>query len=162
MCQRIKPVSGYGGIGILQPLDIDASNRVEPMVQPLAARFPGLEISAPIEEALSVRQGIKGVNWLTILGDRWLEAAGGHDYLRVRLDDNFTFYRYDGGLMIQAGPKPQIGDAEANRWPQHYITLAKVLKKIQVTTHWGFHMGGPGRMDHKATLAWIYRFDGKE
>jgi Protein of unknown function (DUF3396) len=161
ICQRIKPVSGYGGVGILHPLDIRAGNRVASMVRPLAERFPGLEINAPIEEALSVTEGIKGVNWLTILGERWIEAAGGHDYLRARLDDNFSFHRYDGGLMIQAGPKPQIGDAEANRWPKHYVTLAKVLKKIQVTEHWAFHWGGPGTMDHDATLAWIFRFDGK-
>ena len=161
ICQRIKPVSGYGGVGILQPLDIRASHRVQSMVQPLADRFPGLEINEPGATALSVPKGIKGINWLTILGERWLDAAGGLDYLRVRLDDNFTFHRYDGGLMIQAGPKPQIGDAEANRWPRHYVTLAKVLKKIQVTDHWRFHWDGPGRMDHEATLAWLFRFDGK-
>jgi hypothetical protein len=161
ICQRIKPVSGYGGIGLLERLDIRARHRAESMVQPLATRFPGLEIESFTASALSVREGIKGVNWLTILGERWLEAAGGLDYLRARLDDNFTFSRYDGGLMIQAGPKPQIGDAEMNRWPKHYITLAKVLKKIHVTDHWAFHFGGPGRMDHDASLAWIFRFDGK-
>ena len=32
--------------------------------------------------------------------------------------------------MIQAGPKPQIGDVTLNRWPQHYVTLAKVLKRV--------------------------------
>lgn len=25
--------------------------------------------------------------------------------------------------MIQAGPKPQIGDVTMNRWSQHYVAL---------------------------------------
>lgn len=100
---------------------------------------------------------------MTILGDRWVEAAGGRDYLRIRLDEpTFPFYPYDGGLIIQAGPKPQIGDTTRDLWPEHYVTLHKVLKKIQIKTYTRFHMGGPGpRMDQPATLAWLFRFDGK-
>src|SRR5262249_4419886 len=145
------------GVGVLQPLDVRARHRVEPMVTPLAERFPGLEIEGGTTHTMWLKDGIKGVTWLTILNDRWVEAAGGLDYLRTRLDDNFIFHRYDGGLMIQAGAKPQIGDAEANRWPKHYVTLAKVLKPIQIKEHREFHWGGPGRMDHAATLAWLFR-----
>jgi hypothetical protein len=108
-----------------------------------------------------LRTGIKGVNWLTILGDRWLKEMGGIEHLRILLDESFGFYPYEGGLIIQAGPKPQIGDAQANRWPQRYVTLAKVLKKIQITNHYPFHFGGPGRMNHQASLAWLFRFDRK-
>jgi hypothetical protein len=28
----------------------------------------------------------------------------------MQLDDNFLFYDYSGGAMIQAVPSPQIGD----------------------------------------------------
>ncbi len=90
---------------------------------------------------------------------------GGLDYLRIRLGEDFKLTPYEGGVMIQAGPRPQIGDADANRWPQHYITLAKVLKPIQIKDHYPFHFGdsrGPARMDHAASLAWLFRFDGKQ
>ena len=67
--------------------------------------------------------------------------------------------------MIQAGPNPQIGDVTTNRWPPHSVTLAKVLKSIQVKVHGAFHRGDPmgkqKRMDHAASLAWLCRFDGK-
>ena len=63
--------------------------------------------------------------------------------------------------MIQAGPKPQIGDAASNCWPPYYVTLAKVLKPIQIKEHYAFHFGGEGRMDTAASEAWLYRFDGK-
>jgi len=65
--------------------------------------------------------------------------------------------------MIQAGPKPQLGDVTLNRWPQHYVTLAKVLKPIQIKNHYPFHFGGKGRrMNHAITNAWLRRFDDKE
>ncbi|XXX72076.1 type VI immunity family protein [Sorangium sp. So ce134] len=161
ICERIKPLSGYGGVGVLEALDLGTSDRFQPAVRELAERFPGLEIEDRIGHCIHLTDGIKGVDWLTILGDRWIEAAGGIDYLRIRLDDNFTFYPYDSGLMIQAGHKPQIGDVQANRWPEHYVTLAKVLKKIQIAKHYAFHLGGPGRMDMEASMAWLFRFDGK-
>ena len=50
--------------------------------------------------------------------------------------------------------------------PRHFlpgsvVTLAKVLKKIQVKNHHPFHFGGPGRMNSDASKAWLFRFDGK-
>ena len=45
--------------------------------------------------------------------------------------------------------------------PKHYVTLAKVLKKIQIKDHYPFHFGGPGRMNQEASKAWLFRFDGK-
>lgn len=161
LCERIKPLSGYGGIGVLEALDLATRDRFQPAVRSIAERFPGAEVESRTAHTLWLKDGIKGVNWLTILSDRWVQAAGGLDYLRIRLDDDFIFYRYNGGLMIQAGSKPQVGDAQANRWPRHYVTLARVLKKIQITDHRPFHLGGPGRMDQEASMAWLFRFDEK-
>jgi hypothetical protein len=161
LCQRVRPLSGYAGIGILESHDGYARDEYQPVVREFAERFPGLEIESRAGHTNHLRTGIKGVNWLTILGDRWLKEMGGIDHLRIHLDESFGFYPYDGGLIIQAGPKPQIGDVQANRWPQHYVTLAKVLKRIQVKNHYPFHFGGPGRMNHQASLAWLFRFDGK-
>ncbi|XYH93892.1 type VI immunity family protein [Sorangium sp. So ce1128] len=161
-CKRINPLSGYGGAGVLEALDLGTSDRFQPAVRELGERFPGLEVECRTAHCNHLQDGIKGVNWLTILGDRWVKAAGGLDDLRRRLDNNFTFHRYDGGLVIQAGPKPELGDAQANRWPEHYVTLAKILKKIQIKNHYPMHLGGPGRrMDKNATMAWLFRFDGK-
>ena len=67
--------------------------------------------------------------------------------------------------MIQAGPRPQIGDVATNRWPRHYVTLARVLMPIQIKDHRPFHFGDPTGsqkpMDHEASLAWLFRLDGK-
>ena len=161
ICKRLRPISGYAGIGLLTPLTAEGSQNLGPnLLGPIALRYPGLEIDDPITTALHAAKGIKGVNWLTILGDHWVQEVGGLDYLRVRLDEpNFPFYRYDGGLVIQAGQRAQIGDAERGLWPTQYVTLAKVLKKIQSQKHYPLFTGGI--FDQETTNKWIYRFDGK-
>ena len=162
---RLRPLSGYAGVGVLESIDFDARQASGDTTRRIAERFPGLEIEDCIGHAIYAEKGIKGVNWLTLLGDRWVQEIGGVEYLRIRLGDDFKLSPYDGGLMIQAGPKPQIGDIATNRWPRHYVTLAKVLKPIQVKVHSEFHRGDPmgvqKRMDHAASLAWLFRFDGK-
>lgn len=164
ICERLKPISGYAGLGLLQPLDILAGGPGQALVRTLGERFPGFEIEARPVTCNHVGKGIKGINWLTILSDRWIEEMGGLDYLRIRLDEpTFPFHRYDGGVIIQAGAKPQIGDATKDLWPAPYITLTKVLKKIQIKEHYAFHvrMSKGQIMDRDATLAWLFRFDGK-
>jgi hypothetical protein len=161
ICQRIQPLSGYAGLGVLESTDGYARDKFQPIVRKIAERFPGLEVESRTAHTLYLGKGIKGVNWLTILGERWIKEMGGLDSLRTCLGEPFGFYPYEGGVIIQAGPKPQIGDVQANRWPQHYVTLARVLKRIQIENHRPFHFGGPGRMDHEASKAWLFRFDGK-
>jgi hypothetical protein len=159
---QLKPISGYGGVGILESSSLVERRHHQAVVRTLAERFPGFEVEAEHVSVHHLKEGIKGVNWLTVLSDRWVEALGGLDALRARLDDSiFPFYPYDGGVVIQAGPKPVIGDVKANRWPTHYVTLAKVLKPIQIKNHYPMHFGGVGGLEHEATLAWLFRFDGK-
>lgn len=161
LCQRIQPLSGYAGLGVLEPHDGYAQDKFQPVVREIAERFPGLEVESRTAHTLYLHKGIKGINWLTILGERWLKEMEGIDFLRAQLDESFGFYPFDGGVIIQAGLKPQIGDAQANRWPQHYVKLAKVLKDLQIKEHRPFHFAGPGKMDRQASLAWLFRFDGK-
>jgi Protein of unknown function (DUF3396) len=165
LARRLRPLSGYAGIGVQEILDFYAKQPFQVTVRQLAERFPGLEIEHRVGHGNYLGEGIKGVNWLTVLGDRWVQEIGGLDYLKARLGDDFKLSPYDGGLMIQAGPKPQIGDVTVDRWPQHYVTLAKVLKPIQIKNHrqfhWGDGMGVQKSMDHEASLAWLFRFDGK-
>lgn len=159
VCEKLKPLSGYGGLGIIEPLDVYAAEPQLALVRALAERFPGLEVEARTSHSLYLRDGIKGVNWLTVLGDRWVQEMGGVDYLRLWVTEACTLYPYSGGVVIQAGAHPELGDSQANRWPMHYVKLAKALKKIRVKEHRPFHLGGANRFDHEATMKWLNRFD---
>lgn len=164
VAKRIQAFHGYAGVGFLLPVSLSAAMGGETILSPFAMRFPGIEVDSPVTSAGDCTHAIKGVNWLTVLSDHLVEEAGGLDYLRVRLDEpTFPFFKYDGGLIIQAGARPEIGDTQEDRWPRHYVTIAKVLKKIQVTSHYSLHWKIPGvkRMNREETPAWIFRFDGK-
>ncbi|WP_437924571.1 type VI immunity family protein [Sorangium sp. So ce291] len=168
-CKPLKPVSGYGGIGVVESPDTSISSQYGQVVYSWAQRFPGLEADYPtshstwLQEGRSGGEGIKGVNWLTVLGDRWVEEMGRLDKIEAdlcALDPRFIVHRFPGGIMIQAGPRPQLGDAERNVWPELYVTLSKYLKPIRITRHRPFQYGGVGpRFDLERSQAWLRRFD---
>jgi hypothetical protein len=158
-CQRLKPVHGYGGLGILESPNRSIKQRFEPMVYTMAQRFPGLEVDAPTAHAIYLVNGIKGVNWLTVLGDEWLDKVGGPSALEQKLDSSFIIYRYASGLIIEAGPVPQLGDKEAHNMPAQYVKLSSVLKPIRVRQHRAFQNAGPGvRFDRTRSEEWLKRF----
>jgi hypothetical protein len=170
ICRTLRPVSGYGGISIIESPDSSISSRYEPIVYQWAKCLPGLEADYPLSHGLWLtngreggRDGIKGGNWLTALSDRYITELGGADKIEADLkamDGRFLVHRYDGGAIIQAGPRPQLGDAERRLWPALYVKLAKYLKPIRVTRHNAFQYGGPGvRFDKQRSEAWLRRFD---
>ncbi|HSO00486.1 MAG TPA: type VI immunity family protein, partial [Candidatus Nanopelagicales bacterium] len=169
-CAQLGPVSGYAGIGIIESPDSSISIKYEPTVYAWAQRFPGLEADYPISHSIWLgkgrdggRPGIKGVNWFTVLADRWLEELGGREKVIsdiMAMDRNFRLVPYAGGLLIRAGTRPQLGDAQRNIWPDLYIELSKYLKPIRIVQHGPFQHGNPGlRFDHERSEAWLRRFD---
>jgi hypothetical protein len=98
---------------------------------PYAARFPGLEIDNPVGLTFYLENGIKGVNWLTIVNDSLLERIGGRDEVRESFSDLITVHEYGSGLIVQAGPVPQLGDLETGFVPQRYREAYRVLKPLQ-------------------------------
>lgn len=169
LCRKLRPTSGYGGIGVINSPSTTIRSIWEPVVYAWAQRLPGLEADYPIAHELWLSKGrdgkggIKGVNWLTVVGDRWLAELGGADAVAAAvapLDSRFTIHRFDGGLMIQAGQRPNLGNAERNAWPELYVKLSKYLKPIRITKTRPFAMGGPGpRFDLERSEAWLRRFD---
>lgn len=168
MCRSLRPVSGYAGISLVESGDTYLSGRYEPVVYQMAQRFPGLEVDYPTAHTLGLSEGraggpgIKGAGWLTVLSDRWLDEMGGMDKLIAdvtALDPRFSFYPYDGGLLVRAGALPELGDARRDLWPELQCKLARYLKPIRVTDHPGFHYDNPGRMHKRESEAWLRRFD---
>ena len=170
ICRMLKPVSGYGGIGVSESPHDGVSARYEPIVYYWAQRLPGLEVDSPISHSNWLtdgrdggRDGIKGGSWLTVLCDRYAAELGGADEIEAdlkALDSRFLVHRYDGGLLIQAGPRPQLGDTARDLWPTLYVKLAKYLKPIRIMEHRPFHRDGPGeRFDLERSEAWLRRFD---
>jgi hypothetical protein len=156
-CEKIKPLHGYGGIGILESPEYSVAQNYEKEVYALAKRFPGLEVDYPDVHVLYLRGGIKGINWITIMDEKWVEMLGGEKLLKSKLDTNFKIYGYSQGIAIQAGKNPEIGDVNRNLDPKYYRKLSKVSSSIRIKNHKRFH--GITGFGPEETQAWIDRFD---
>ena len=80
-----------------------------------------------------LRDGIKGVNWLTLLGPRYIEKLGGMAALKqqLQLPDVSVQETDNGRLMVQAGVLPDVG-AQEDGHPPAYVAVNRVLKSVRV------------------------------
>ncbi len=157
-CARaLAATHGYGGVGVVTAADRFLGVPFEPVVASLAERFPGIEIDYPAKHLVWVRAGIKGVNWLTVVGDEWLAKVGGLEALRTALPPAVVLHPYPGGCMIQAGEVPQTGDRNRRLDAPEYRRVAAALRAIRITTHSGVHSGEG--LDRPRFERWLRRFD---
>ena len=158
-CERVVPLHGYAGLALVRSIDNARARRAEPLLYPLIRRFPGLEVDMPVEHTLHLQDGIKGVNWLTVLSNTFLERLGGREALRACLEDAFPFLEYTGGAIIQAGPHPQLGDLEQGNVPAHYRTLYHLLRPIQADYGDDLFETPTGVDPTDFTQQWMHRFE---
>ena len=158
-CGQLRPVHGYGGLGILESHDAERVQQFQPRVYGLARQRPGLEVDVPLFHLAHLTAGIKGVNWLTILDHRWLERVPALAGLRAASEE-YRVHDYGSGQMIQAGDLPALGDAAVRDSPALYARLARMLRPIRITSHTSFHFAGPDRFDDHSSMQWLARFDG--
>jgi hypothetical protein len=152
--ERLSPVSGYGGLGILESPDHELAQKYHQYVFMLARRFPGLELDRPSYHRMSLAAGIKGVNWLTVLGERWLEKLGGLGSLERHLEsDAFTLLEFSGGVVIQAGGEPELGDVNRRLKPERYRALGRVTQPLLVR-----ELHGLRGFDAESAREWLARF----
>ncbi len=158
-CAKLNPFHGYAGLGVIQSIDYDANRRTKLIILPYAMRFPGLEVENSASLSWHLTQKIKGVNWLTVLCDDFINQLGGREKLKETLGEEFPFFDYQGGSIIQAGPTPQIGDVNRNIIPEHYQKLSKVLKPIRVDYKDSFLRAEDPSQNREVTKKWFNRFD---
>ncbi|MEB7585487.1 DUF3396 domain-containing protein [Serratia rubidaea] len=165
-CQTIKPTFGTAGLC----LSYSGMPRAK-YTYALLQRHPGIEHMDDLGFILETRyvdaQGehfitdrIKGVNWLTILCDALLEELGGLERCKKMLEPECHVQPYDGGVVIVAGPVPQLGDAYQQIIPERYRKVSSFTKPIRFEDYDGDLIRVDPPLDsHEETLKWIRRFD---
>ena len=160
-CRILKPYCGYAGIGAIQSVEGAERDRTAYDVYPIAMRFPGVEIEDAGSVARHLGSHIKGVNWLTALSDEVLAPIGGRQALLAQLDENFVIMEYEGGVLIQAGPAPELGDVNRQQIPRFYRQLSRLVRPLRMTFPKGDSFIRPPNPDEntEATNRWLARFD---
>ena len=156
----LKPAHGVAGFALhFEPgLEQNVKHAYATM-----QRHPSLEFidsSSFSIEVRSIFNRIKGVNWLTVLGDEVLAELGGMTAARAALEPDCTLHEYAGGVVIQAGPVPQLGDTHFGLIPQRYRKVSHFTRPVRFEDYQDslFRVFPPLDGPTEA-LSWVRRFD---
>lgn len=129
-CERLRPVSGHAGWGITRPVDRVQSHLVRRFITPYLRRFPGLTM--PDTCFPLFQEHIADINWLTMINEELAARIGGPQRLRA-LGEDFPVAEYPGGYVVQAGPRPEIGDRDNGDLPRFYGKVQDLLRPLYPT-----------------------------
>jgi hypothetical protein len=143
----LQPIYASAGIGLTVPVssaiflnDLWPHSRA---LIPVAQKWIGAELTDH-GFYLDVASGYYSVNWLTAVGDEWLQRLGGKAAVRERLQlPGFECWDSPGGLLIRAGEFPQLGDTEHGQGIPEYSALDAVLRPLRIA-HYRTSMLAPG------------------
>ncbi|MCF1506018.1 DUF3396 domain-containing protein [Afifella sp. H1R] len=161
-CDLLKPLHGTAGLGTL--FDQSSRRTTSGLVAfPFLKRFVGLDYndSGPWRAKSSKQpRRIRTTNWLNVLDDGFVAALGGLDAIASTLDPNGSTQAFDGGAIILAGPRAELGDRNRGWIPETYRTVAKALKPLRFEDYkTGLLKTNPPADPIDETLKWIRRFD---
>jgi hypothetical protein len=136
----------------------DYGTQVKEAMNGFGRRYPGLDMSHPFSTKYIAGKGIKGVNWLTLLSQPYIDRLGGVPAIRRAVGSGVTVHELPTGIAIQAGPAPEIGDVNRRNTLPLYQQVGRALASIRSTEHPPI-FGPEGIQDEDATEEWLRRFD---
>ena len=161
----LKIEHGHGGFALNLSLTRREPN--EPTEAFMASKMAGLDagsmglINSWHDEGID--DHIANIGWLTAINEKMVRKVGGLDALRSELPaDWFAKYDVGGGLVIQAGPKPEIAPAELDSKPAIYVLPAMALAEVRLEDNDDLHYGskdGEPRLTGLAATQWLKRFE---
>ena len=160
--KRLRPAHGLAGLAVV----MSDTTRDGPYIHPTLKKYIGLDVQVALDfsmEAKSVHNRIKCVNWLTVLGDAILEELGGLAVLKSALEPECTLHPYPGGVMIQAGEAPRLGDVDvpgSSELLEPYRKVARFTKPVRFADYTSslFRVEKP-LVGKEEALKWVSRFD---
>jgi hypothetical protein len=157
----------HGHAGFAFNLSIVRKHENESTEAVMASKMAGLDAGSAVLVAgrhkIGIANHIKTVGWLTAINTSIVDAVGGMSTLRSELPrDWFAQYDYGKGIVIQAGPEPEVAPVELNAKPAIYVLPNMALRKIRIEKIESLHQGsvnGEPRLSGTAAERWLQRFD---
>lgn len=131
----------------------DGSHCARLQMYPLGTRHPGIDIPSALTSLSCVQNGIKCINWLTLLGEPFAR-----DFKPSEADERIVIERLPHGILIQAGPHPQIGDVNRGQLLPAYHAVGRRVAHLRAANHPAFILLDKVP-DDGATNRWLSRFD---
>jgi len=158
LCNQVPFLSGHAGFVFERSPYQEA--RSYQIAYALGMRYVGVDIADIFNVPYAVeRDGVKGVNWLTILSYPFLEELGGRPAIDHLTSKNIDVIDTKYGVILKAGDKPQIGDVNRGKLPEEYRLVYNVIKPLQeraVERCTPFDLATPD--EYERTQNWYRRF----
>lgn len=164
-CGLLKAEHGHGGFALnLSAVRVEPNEPTEAlMVSKMAGLDAGSGHIIGGMPGMDVEHHLVTVGWLTAINHVMVEKAGGLFTLRSELPASwFAKYDYGCGIVIQAGPEPEIVPVELDPKPSIYVLPAMALKEVRLMADLSLHYGskdGEPRLTGLAAKEWLTRFD---
>lgn len=160
LCNQVKAEHGYGGLSSILPYDYHG---YIPTEYQLAQQYSGLEVdSMPHASSIELLDAVKGVNWLTVIGEDFVDRLGGESALRHAFSGrgDVEIVPYSNGLIIRAGEYPELGKLE-DGLPSTYVAVNNIVKQIRIPSPDQLHPYSPygDGFEEDSTARWYARFD---
>jgi hypothetical protein len=159
LTRSLDLASGHAGYAVSYVKLGDLAYKAEAVLYPLGRRHPGIDLPDLFGTLDVISEGIKCINWLTLLSPDLCERLGGLETLVEELGEEIAIHPLATGVMIQAGPRAEIGDVNRGSRLPLYHQVGRVLAPIRAPDHPPFLKRGPLVYDEDATERWLGRFD---
>jgi hypothetical protein len=156
IADNVELYSGHGGLVFVYDPNLleDAFDHI--YVQ--ARRFWGVDVEHMNRTLPLMREGIKGVNWITLVGQQFASAPEIKEALGfLVMRPEVTIEPCQHGSVLIAGSEPVIGDQHRpDRSLAPYYAVASALRPLFLTHHPDF----PSErfVENGNTVGWIRRF----
>lgn len=102
----------------------------------IGMRHPGVDLPSAGNTSFAAADGIKRVNWLTLLGSSMVARAGSLNGLGRQ--PGVVVHKTPASLVVQAGEAPLIGDTNRQDTCEVYHRVGRALKGLRATNHPAF------------------------
>jgi Protein of unknown function (DUF3396) len=129
----LRPLHAQGGLCMATARDPIWMQDGAEDLYPILHACPGLMNGWAANVAQWMGTAMQPVNWLNAVHDDLIAICGGREAVLAHLDvPGFVTTAFADGLVIQAGPTPQVGNREADEKIVHYGKLARALMPARV------------------------------
>lgn len=167
-CNLLRPAHGTAGLAMIP--DFGGAVRSSALLAyPGLVRYPGFDWPDASLWAVMAREDhdrhIRTINWLTVLDDAFVETLGGQAALAGKLEPAVTLHTWNGGILLQAGPAPELGDTNAGDIPRLYGSVSDATRRLHFTDfspRHGFLEAPSPVLSGEASRLWVDRFNSPE
>lgn len=160
-CEKLKPIHGSAGFCFVYN-DISQDTKY---TWQILQRFPGIDQKDDITFSLIAgkhHNKIKGIDWITILGEPLIIELGGIEIIKSKLTSEHKIIPYNGGIIILAEAYPQLGDTWKGAVPESYRKVSKLTTPLRFEDYEEefLNVSNDESIDNmEASSKWLHRFD---